>query len=215
MITEEQKLQKTCTVNSCNNKHKAKGFCPTHYARFRSHGDPTIVTARYKFINPKIPTMKEHFESKFIKRDTNKCWLWTGAKDKNGYGDFNLHLTNETNKYKKVKAHRYSYELYMGKFKNSFLVCHSCDTPSCVNPNHLFLGTAADNASDMVKKKRSMSGERNNRGKLKAHQVIEIREKLSKRYNQTKLSKEYGVSRNTIKTIKNFQIWKDLEIGQC
>lgn len=212
MITDKQRI---CDIDGCDNKHKAKGLCPKHYERFKSYGSPYTVHPNYKFEIPQIPSMKEHFESKFIKKSDSECWLWNGAKDKNGYGDFNLHLNNQIKKYKKVKSHRYSYELYKGKFEDSFLVCHSCDNPSCINPNHLFLGTPADNAADMVNKNRSMTGERNNRSKLKCYQVLEIREKLANKYNQTKLAKEYGVSRFVIKSIKNFKIWKNTEVNNA
>lgn len=75
------------------------------------------------------------------------CWLWTGAKSSSGYG----HLT--INK-KTIKAHRFSYETSFGLIKPNEIVMHSCDTPLCVNPKHLSVGTKKDNARDMLKKHR-------------------------------------------------------------
>src|SRR5688572_10264945 len=71
------------------------------------------------------------------------CWLWIGSTHKNGYGLF-----------KQTFAHRYSYVLYKGEIENKLFVCHSCDTPLCVNPNHLFLGSQTDNLRDMTLKGR-------------------------------------------------------------
>lgn len=80
---------------------------------------------------------------------TAKCWIWTGYKNKKGYGTFYKITEKQT-----VRAHRFSYELHKGKFNKKLLICHKCDNPSCVNPEHLFLGTAKDNTNDCIKKGR-------------------------------------------------------------
>ena len=75
------------------------------------------------------------------------CWEWTGSKSKAGYGLFS---------YNKIKlSHRISYYLTYGEFDKKLFVCHKCDNPSCVNPEHLFLGTAKDNFEDMISKGRN------------------------------------------------------------
>lgn len=75
------------------------------------------------------------------------CWLWVGCTQRPGYGRMSYNGRAEY-------AHRVSYELFIGQV-GDFDVCHKCDTPSCVNPTHLFLGTPSDNANDMVRKMRS------------------------------------------------------------
>ena len=75
------------------------------------------------------------------------CWNWTGKKNWKGYGVFWA-----CGRY--VGAHRFSYYAYRGSIPNGLFVCHICDNPGCVNPSHLFLGTARDNTQDSIRKGR-------------------------------------------------------------
>jgi hypothetical protein len=85
------------------------------------------------------------------------CWIWTGRCRPTGYGQV---FVNK----KTISAHKFSYETYKEPVKSGILVLHSCDNPSCVNPEHLFLGTQSDNMFDMYKKKR-----RSQKGELNGH----------------------------------------------
>lgn len=94
--------------------------------------------------------VKSRFELKFNKTKENDCWLWTaGKRGNNSYGGFRINT--KTNP---VLAHRYSYLLYKGNIPENTKVLHICDTPLCVNPNHLILGTQQDNIKDRDLKKR-------------------------------------------------------------
>lgn len=80
-----------------------------------------------------------------------ECWLWKGAHNFEGYGF--MRVGNSTR-----SAHRISYELFRGVIPTGYQVCHKCDNPRCVNPNHLFVGTRSDNMRDKVAKGRHRKG---------------------------------------------------------
>lgn len=144
----------------------------------------------------------EKFEKLFIRKNKNECWEWLGAKDKDDYGDFSANL-------KKNKAHRVSYVIYNKTFiPKGSLVLHSCDNPSCINPNHLFIGSVQDNSDDMKAKKRQAFGERNAKSKLTDEKVYSI---LYSYYfggkNTVDLEKEYGVKNVMIGLIVKGRHW--------
>lgn len=86
---------------------------------------------------------------------SGECWLWKGARGGKGYGIFTLTIDG---KQKWVSAHRFAYETWYGKLPAHLLVCHRCDTPLCVNPKHLWLGTNQENILDAQRKGRLSSG---------------------------------------------------------
>jgi len=102
-------------------------------------------------IMPKHLSVKERFFEKVNK--TNSCWLWTGALTSRGYGSFGVEG-------KVTSAHRYSYQIHIGKIPKGLIICHSCDVPACVNPEHLWAGTTSDNMKDMVAKNRNGNSSR-------------------------------------------------------
>lgn len=93
------------------------------------------------------------FWAKVAKGDS--CWLWTASKRSKGYGAFVYPLLGVVTQ---GRAHRFSWELHNGPIPDGAFVCHKCDTPACVNPEHLFLGSNADNVADMMSKGRHVRG---------------------------------------------------------
>ncbi len=131
------------------------------------------------------------------------CWLWLGTLVK-GYGQTSMHG-------KVVKAHRASYVLAFGEIPGGLCVCHTCDVPACVRPDHLFLGTQGDNAKDKVLKGRSMRGERGSHAKLTEKAVYYIRASFAKGEDALCLAKRFGVTRETVYHIVNGRTWKHLD----
>lgn len=150
-----------------------------------------------------IRTLSERFDAK-VSIDSSGCHIWTGPRDRCGYGRFYALG-------KKFTAHRFAWERKNGAIASGICACHRCDTPACVNPDHLFLGTHQDNVDDMMAKGR------HGRIKLQASDVLKIRAlDLSKaapykvRHVIPSLAKQYGVSRGTIYKIVNGTNWASL-----
>jgi hypothetical protein len=143
------------------------------------------------------------FWRKAIIKDKDSCWEWIGAKNRKGYGT--IYFDGKVR-----KAHRVSYVLTYGDILGDLCVLHKCDNPSCVNPNHLFIGTVKDNSDDMILKERDYhpEGELQPISKLKEKDVYEIIELIKNNYSYPYIGKLYDVSPNTINAIANGFTWK-------
>ena len=142
------------------------------------------------------PELMERFLSKVAK--TESCWLWIGAKSGRGYGAFRSP--------DEQKAHRFSYSRYVGQIPQGFSVCHRCDNPACVNPDHLFVGTHADNMKDKMSKGRGnhLVGTKHPRSKLTESQVIAIR---ADNRRQVEIAESYGIKQAQVSEIKRRIAW--------
>jgi len=137
-----------------------------------------------------------------------KCWVYIGGIGKDGYGVawFNG---------KCFRAHRLAYQLFRGTIPKRKHICHHCDNPPCINPNHLFVGTALDNARDCIQKGRTnykgAKGSKHGHAKLSEVQVLEIRARIkSKEIIQYRAAKIYGVDSGLINGIVHRRIWKHI-----
>jgi hypothetical protein len=138
---------------------------------------------------------------------TDACWPWIGGKTKAGYGLFGPGNT-------KRLAHRIAWELTHGPIPVGLFVCHTCDNPPCVRPDHLFLGTAGDNADDKHAKGRGRGrpkGSPSPARKLTAAQVIEIRDRYTGAWGeQSRLARAYGVTQGAIWRIVRRVNWANV-----
>lgn len=148
-------------------------------------------------------TTRERFEEKYIPVTETGCWLWTGSQTEQGYG--HIRINNIT-----VIAHRFSWFLYHGRIEKDICVLHKCDVPSCVNPEHLFLGTRKDNVRDCIKKDRraSAKGENNNAAKLTHEDVVEIRDLNRWGMNYAKIGRFYNLTGISVKRVCNYETWR-------
>jgi hypothetical protein len=130
------------------------------------------------------------------------CWVWTGARNKRkGYGAIRWGTKSST------EAHRVGYELQVGPAGSSY-VLHRCDNRACVRGTHLFLGTAADNARDMIQKRRQAFGEAHPAAKLTRHKVREIRRLKKKGLTQQARADLFNVSQPVISAIDRGKLWR-------
>lgn len=135
------------------------------------------------------------FWSKVIK--TENCWLWTGCLNGGGYG-----------KFKKQSAHRWIWQATYGPILNKrHFVLHVCDVRNCVNPAHLFLGTALENSRDMVKKNRQRKGSRCVHSKYNEDIVLEIRKLFDSGTTRWEIVHRLGVPYESVRSIISRESW--------
>lgn len=132
---------------------------------------------------------------------TDGCWLWTGGTHKTSYGRFNVN-------YRKVLVHRFSYELHKGKIPKGLVVRHTCHNPLCVNPEHLLVGTQADNMDDCIKANRQCKGSGKSDAKINESIAKDIKSKLAKGERNIDIAEYYGISKDIVSCIKRGLNWK-------
>ena len=144
-------------------------------------------------------TLVERFSCRFIPEPNSGCWLWLGKIDPSGYGVIQKNGGGD------LKAHRVSASI-VGLIPNSDqVVCHRCDNPSCVNPEHLFIGSKAENSDDMARKGRSTHGSRNPMAKLTELTAAIIKSDHGSAARV--LAERFGVSPKTIRSCRNNTTW--------
>lgn len=142
-------------------------------------------------------------------RKTGTCWIWTGCVMSNGYGSITDRA--RATRSPSVLVHRLSWELAYGDVPRGLCVLHRCDVRVCVRPDHLFLGTLADNCRDRTAKGRTAKSEDNRHAKLRPEDVISIRAAAREGCSERILARRYGVNHSTIHRIATRQSWTDIE----
>lgn len=144
----------------------------------------------------------EYFWEKIELGEEHECWNWIGGIQSKGYGSFGI------GEGKTALAHRVAYTLAKGAIPDGLVIRHKCDNRLCCNPNHLELGTVAQNNHDAVERGRNARGEKNGRAKLTKEQVVEIRRlRLTERKKINELARLYGVHFNSISNILKERYW--------
>jgi len=191
----ESSIPKICSIAGCEIKHYTHGYCRKHERRIRLTGDKNGFVRGSRFV-----PIKDRLNSNWMPITETGCWIWMGSTMNKGYGVIR-------DKYKKKLTHRVSYEQNIGEIPEGLFVCHSCDTPSCINPNHLFLGTQSENMSDAVRKGRMQKGESRPNSKLTEEDIRNIR--IDAR-TTVQIAEDYSVSRHLIGLIKRRKRWANV-----
>lgn len=174
---------KMCSVPDCGKRQNAKGYCDKHYDRWRKYGDPlTVQVIRGDDV--------ARFWSKVDQ--SGDCWVWIGACWR-GYGVFAAQGHR--------LAHRFSYALGNGPIPPGMLVCHHCDNPPCVRPDHLYLGDNATNTRDRTVRGRGVKGSASPNTRLSDADVAEIRARYADGESQPKLARAFGIGQSSVNRI--------------
>lgn len=137
-----------------------------------------------------MKTLRERFDTKWLGDPNSGCWLWTDCLHHNGYGQISLGRGKPSG-----RAHRISWELNKGPVPAGALVLHKCDVRSCVNPDHLFLGTPAENMNDMIAKGRAKHPR-----KFSSSQIDQIRNSQAP---QKDIAALFGISQAYVSQIRS------------
>lgn len=184
-----------CTVEGCEEPYLASGYCAAHWARAKAGKPLDAPVKKYR----RAPVE----ERLWAKVDSSgDCWLWTGGTQ----GTYGQIWDDRTQRHR--GAHVVSWELEHGVFvPKGMQVRHTCDTPLCVRPKHLLLGTPLDNMRDKVERERCPRGSAHGMSKLTEYDVRMIREWAVLGHTQRQLAHDYGVSQHTIHAIVNRKTW--------
>ena len=189
-----------CSVDGCDSEVRVKSLslCYKHYVRFKTHGS-------VEFKKCARGTLEERFWNFVDKQSDEDCWEWKGQRLSNGYGRIALGAKKDGAE----GAHRVSWRLAnKQEIPAGMFVMHKCDNPSCVNPNHLSIGTPKENTQDMIAKGRKRTvapkGDKNGKALLNEDKVRLIR---SSTLSHAALAKQLGVSTNCIRGVRIGRTW--------
>jgi hypothetical protein len=146
---------------------------------------------------------QDRFWENVQKAEGEACWLWTGARDRRGYG----YLSVEG---RFAGAHRASWMIHQGPIPPGMGVLHRCDTPPCVNPAHLFIGTHLDNMADRDQKGRTRKGETQPRARLTGEAVADIRRRHAAGEEIASIAADHGIAQTTVTNVANGARWAHL-----
>lgn len=186
---------KPCSIDGCARPHFGRGWCRTHYERWRRHGTPADRPRRRR-------TLEEILWPRITIGQEDECWEWQASRNQKGYG---------TVMYKGGSrlAHRMVYQHVNGEIPQGMMVCHHCDNPPCCNPAHLFVGTAEDNAADRDAKGRHTPspGSRNGFAKMDEERVAALRAFVAAGHTQVEAAVAFNIGQSTVSEIVRRKRW--------
>lgn len=198
-----------CCIKDCEGRASRRGLCQAHYNRMRKgiSLDEPLQTQHHGL------STKERFDRWWKEDPETGCWLWQGKLLSTGYGQFNLDGTRP------VLSHRAAWILHKGEIPENpnsayktYYMCHKCDNPQCVNPDHLFLGDQQSNMDDKMGKGRHgygiSQGANHGNAKVTEDDVRTIRASSD---SLTVLAKRYGIAKSTMAAIRKRETWKHVE----
>ncbi len=188
------------TCNTCNNIRRRSKYPPS-ICRYCGKSFKPGKKGQFIFCEEKCRFLNK------VKKDKSGCWLWQAGIHKDGYGDF-VPINGRSG-----LAHRTSYRLFKGTIKEGMLVLHSCNVPSCVNPEHLRLGKDKDNAQDKIRAGNSRKmphGEKSHFSKLTDEKVLELREKAKEKITYVQLGEMFEVTECQARNIVKRRCWKHI-----
>lgn len=185
-----------CSIETCDRPVAKRGWCNRHYQRWWKYGDPAFTHHRADRGEP-LAKLQEWVAT----RDRSTCWIWPYRKRK-GYGVLTVARVT-------VKAHRLAYAIDHGvPLRHDG--CHTCDTPACFNPDHIFDGTHAQNVADAKRKGRLALPPRSRPGRRVAHKRLSAEAVRSIRADErtnAAVAADYGVSPTLISNVRNGKAW--------
>lgn len=198
---------KDCSVAECVRGAYSLGYCSLHYDRFKRHGDPNFVSN-----SPPGSSLEETLRYHgWLEVDRvpelGPCWEYQGVMNtRNPYGVV-------YSKGSRMRAHRAAYTVWNGPIPDGLLVCHACDNPPCINPAHLWVGTASENVHDSILKGRAVirRGTERRNSILSDEQVIAAKRARKAGESLSALAREFGVNRQTLSKASQPDSWIHLE----
>lgn len=185
----------------CPEPYKASGFCAGHYRRAKIGKDMDPPIRGFRRADTEFRFWR------FVEKHDDGCWLWRGCTESaSGYG-----MLYDGRVGRARRAHVIMWELANGEsVPKGMVVRHSCDNPPCVRPEHLLIGTHADNVRDSIDRGRIARGEARNSGHLTGEMVLAIRQEYAAGARQKDLAERYGVGQQTISLIVRRKTWSHI-----
>lgn len=190
---------KICTAAGCDLRAIARGLCSKHYVRWKKYGTTTAPNTRFH----KDMTDEDRLRHRGWVVTDRGCWEWSGGRYPDHYG----FLTDQEGR--TAYAHRLAYRTWVGPIPEGKIIRHRCDNPPCINPEHLLVGTAKDNARDRLEHGQAMRGHSNPASRLTEENVREI---LSSSETTRGLARKFGVYASTVRDVRKGRSWTHLQI---